>query len=144
MWLWSKKQDVQINLWNDHDSSSILKATNIQTNTYDQTFTQIELIHIDTLDGIMWSTIENKKILMKIDVQGFELEVLKWGRNLLNHVKMVIVESSYDELYEDQPLFDEVYMFMKNLWFQYIGSHYQSISPKNGKPMQQDAIFIKH
>ena len=144
MWLGHKVYKTIINLGDSRDSSSILQPTNKQLDTYGQSFTETEEITISTLDDIFWSDLNWKKILMKIDVQGFELEVLKWWYKFLKHTSMVIIESSYIELYKWQPLFDDVYEHMKDQWFSYIWTHYQSISPKNGQPMQQDSIFINN
>jgi hypothetical protein len=50
--------------------------------------------------------------LLKIDVQGFELEVLRGGVATLPRVAEVYVECSFFELYEGQALADEVIAFL--------------------------------
>ncbi|WP_460275498.1 FkbM family methyltransferase [Celeribacter sp. ULVN23_4] len=44
--------------------------------------------------------------LLKIDVQGSEIDVFKGGRRKLSHVSAVITEVATIPLYEDQPLLD--------------------------------------
>lgn len=50
--------------------------------------------------------------LMKLDVEGFELEVLKHAVNCLQHSQFVILEVSFLERHIGQPLFHEVVQFM--------------------------------
>jgi len=57
-----------------------------------------------------------KNSLLKIDVQGFEFEVLKGFSNSLKDLKYILVEISSITLYENQPLFDSInrYLMKKN------------------------------
>lgn len=144
MWLWSVKEEKYIYLCDSHDSSSLLVPSEKQKTTYEQKFEIWELIKIDTLDNIFLDTLKNKNVLMKIDVQWYELEVLKWWTKILKNINMIIIENSYSELYIWQPLFDDIYEYLNSHWYKYIWSLYQSISPINWKPMQQDSIYIKN
>jgi|GEM_PF-2838239 len=40
---------------------------------------------------------------------------MKGGTNTIRNAKVCIIETSVVELYNNQPLFDEIYEFMKNL-----------------------------
>lgn len=53
--------------------------------------------------------------LMKIDVQGFELEVLKGAEGSLGLIDHIFVESAIQPLYEGAPRFSDV--------FDYLDSH---------------------
>jgi hypothetical protein len=46
--------------------------------------------------------------LIKMDVQGFELEVLNGASDILSKVKYLILEVSFVEFYAGQPLIDEI------------------------------------
>ena len=48
---------------------------------------------------------------MHIDVQGAELEVLKGGQQILKYIDFIWIEVSKVELYENQPLVDEIQEF---------------------------------
>lgn len=50
--------------------------------------------------------------LIKLDVQGYELEVLKGGVECLAAASAVIAEVAFVELYEGQPMFHDVVRFM--------------------------------
>jgi FkbM family methyltransferase len=59
-------------------------------------------------------------ILLKLDVQGYEKEVLKGAEKTLNNVNYIILETSFCKLYENQPLFDELHHYIKNIGFELV------------------------
>ena len=100
-------------------------------------------VTIDTLDSILLPDSLEENILIKMDVQGFEDEVIKGGKEVFNAAKIIIVEVSFETLYKDEPLFDGVYSLLKPLGFNYVGNLKQSVNKENGKYLQADCIFIK-
>ena len=83
------------------------------------------------------------KILIKIDVQGFEKEVIIGGLNIFKIAKIIIIEVSFIELYADEPKFKGIYEILEPLGFSYMGSLKQSVNKKDGSYLQADCIFIK-
>jgi hypothetical protein len=78
--------------------------------------------------------------MIKLDVQGCELEVLKGGERCLNSAKAVLMEMSFIELYRGQPLFDDVVAFMADHGFRL---HAVSTTTPVGKPLlQTDFLFV--
>jgi len=125
-------------------SSSILKMKELHKNIFPQTINVFnEIVQIKDLDcfndEIKWI----QKTLMKIDVQGFELNVLKGAISSLNKVDVIIVEISFVELYENQPRFEDIYSFLIKSNFSYYGNFDQLKDPKSGSILQADAIFLK-
>ena len=59
------------------------------------------------LDSVLAERILVGPVLLKLDVQGFELEVLAGAEDTLRHVTAVVIEQSFDSVYEGQPLFPE-------------------------------------
>jgi FkbM family methyltransferase len=47
-------------------------------------------------------------VLCKLDVQGYELEVLRGATDTLRHVDALVVELAFEQHYAGQPLFSEV------------------------------------
>jgi len=97
------------------------------------------LTHYCTAQGLDFED----NILLKVDVQGYEHKVIDGSRNILNMVKVIIIETSFHELYEGQPLFAEIYELLNRLGFVYSGSWGELKSPLDGAPLQQDSIFIR-
>ena len=78
-------------------------------------------------------------------MQGFESQVIRGGKKTIDRAPIVVIETSFVELYEGQPLFADIYDQMRKLDFTYSGSLGlgQLRSPTNGLPLQQDAIFLR-
>jgi FkbM family methyltransferase len=100
-------------------------------------------VKVNTLDNIYGSVKPEKNILLKIDVQGFEKEVLQGAADMMKEVKVVIMEMSFVKLYTGQPLFHDVYMIMYERGFRFHGTLSQMLHPVTNEVVQIDAIFIK-
>lgn len=72
---------------------------------------------MDTLDSLTDAAVLQSPLLLKLDVQGFELEVLKGGRRTLNLSEVVILEASLLPYNEGAPLFADVVAFMNEAGF---------------------------
>jgi Methyltransferase FkbM domain len=84
-----------------------------------------------------------ENILIKIDVQGFEDRVIAGGLKTIQMAKLLIVETSFESLYDDQPLFDTIYEMLKRMGLTYHGNFNQFLNPIDGNILQADGIFIK-
>ena len=58
--------------------------------------------------------------LLKLDVQGFELDILKNATQTLKRVATLIVEVEYSEVYVGQPLFAEIDVFLRSQDFELV------------------------
>lgn len=147
IWLWAKESEMYINVADNwDDSSSILEMNDLHKEIFPFTNKQHkELIKISTLDKIFENLnkqFEKQKILIKIDVQWYEIETLKWWKDMLSNVYIIIIETSYSSLYKDQPLFIDIVNFMQEAWFKYFGASNTYHVNKTYKPLQEDSIFI--
>jgi FkbM family methyltransferase len=70
-----------------------------------------------TLDGFMAGRHYESPVLLKLDVQGFELEVLRGGAETLSRAEVVIMETSLIPYNENAPLLAEVVAFMAERGF---------------------------
>jgi FkbM family methyltransferase len=78
--------------------------------------------------------------VIKMDVQGFEKKVIEGGVNTVRSSQYCFIEMSFQQLYEEAPLFDEIYQLMRDLGFSIIGVSNPLRSP-SGTPLQVDGIF---
>ncbi|MDH6355287.1 FkbM family methyltransferase [Dysgonomonas sp. PH5-45] len=126
------------------DSSSMLKMGDLHKENFPYTKNE-KMIEVDVkrLDDCIDATKIQKPYLLKLDVQGFEKQVIDGGLEIVRNAEMIITEASYKELYEGQTLFDGMYETIKSFGFQYIGNLEQMDSAFNGEPLQGDAIFKK-
>ncbi|MGI8664198.1 MAG: FkbM family methyltransferase [Acidimicrobiales bacterium] len=56
-------------------------------------------------------------VLMKLDVQGYELEVLAGAGELLGAAFAIVIEQAFEQAYEGQPSFDQVHGELVRLGF---------------------------
>ncbi len=111
-----QKQTMYKDINNDSQSSSILEPKeHLKYHSYIEfEKDNKEIIYVDTLDSF---NIDNANILC-IDVQGYELNVLKGSKKSLNNVEALVVEINRKELYEGCPHVSEIDNFLKD--FNYV------------------------
>ena len=80
-----------------------------------------------------------KPVFLKIDVQGYELEVLK-GTTLKN-IKYIYLEGSYVKLYSNQPLINSISKYLTSKNFKKVG-RFNVLRDNFGKQLQADFLFI--
>ncbi|MDD8018875.1 MAG: FkbM family methyltransferase [Bacteroidota bacterium] len=142
--LGDEEKDSIINRNDYSPSSSLLPLTDLHKEAFPMTENVVgEKIQIRLLDNIASHLNLNKKILLKIDVQGYELNVLRGAERTLKAVDVILTETSFFELYKNQPLFDDMYTFLSQRGFQYFGSLEQLYDARDGRILQADSIFIR-
>jgi FkbM family methyltransferase len=93
--------------------------------------------------------------LIKIDVQGAELDVLEGGAATVSHALVVEAEVEFVSLYRDQPLFGGVHGFLRGRGFQFhkfidVGGRAFEPVVRTGNPLLPisqilwaDAVFVR-
>ena len=139
--LGSKVSNTTMNISNSIDSSSILNnkiQNDIFTGTQSVNQTNVK---VDKLDNYCKYFLSSTSLL-KIDVQGYELLLLKGATKSLKTIKYIFVELSFVELYESQPLFSDVYDFLRKSNFKMIDISYLYHHDK--MLVQGDFLFINN
>ena len=125
-------------------SSSLLRMANLHKTAFPESANHTdEAVEIKTLDDALADSKLKREILLKIDVQGYEDHVIAGGPQTIAQSKAIIIEVSFREVYEGQPLFDQTYELLKRNGFDYMGNLYQLLNPLDGSPLQADALFIR-
>jgi FkbM family methyltransferase len=125
------------------DSSSLLPISELQKRIYPGTV-EIEqrVIQQKPLGAILLPEDIKKTAFMKIDVQGYELQVLEGCASLLHIFSFLYIECSFLELYTGQSLVHEIISFLANRQFTLSGI-YNLDYDKKGQPIQGDFLFSK-
>jgi FkbM family methyltransferase len=124
-------------------SSSILEMNELHKTNFEFTRqSSREEIEVKRLDSLLNLITPDLATLIKIDVQGFETDVLKGGHDFIKKCGVLIIEMSFKKLYKDQPLFHEVYSILYDLGFRYHGNIEQLLSPINNQILQADCLFF--
>jgi hypothetical protein len=96
-----------------------------------------------TLDTVIQTVCKWDKVdFLKLDVQGFELEVLNGSSNCLKNCELVLLEASLIPVNKNCPLIIDVMSFMQERDFQLLDFCSQ-IRRKDGALWQTDLMFIK-
>jgi FkbM family methyltransferase len=141
--LGSVRKQMEIHVSKRDDSSSLLPISGLQDRIFPGTAEkETRTVEVKTLDEILSVDSIEQPALLKIDVQGFEIDVLKGCESLLPSFEYVYVECSFVELYEGQSLAHDVISFLSTEGFTLSGIFNLSYS-KQGFPIQGDFLFKK-
>jgi len=101
---------------NSGQSSSLLPPS-LHTIQYPGiVFNDVEEVEIKTLDSYLENT-NNSYNLMTLDVQGYELEVLKGASKTLNQIDYILCEVNRAELYKGCPMYTDIESYLSNYGF---------------------------
>lgn len=136
----SSPGSVTMNVSRRDDSSSILEIGSEQRRLFPGTDAVDEIeVEVTTLDAALDGSIDGPSLL-KIDVQGLELEVLKGAPSTLRQVDEALIECSFMELYESQALADQVIAHMLDHGLRLAGV-FNLASTADGDAIQADFFF---
>jgi FkbM family methyltransferase len=79
--------------------------------------------------------------LLKIDVQGYELEVLRGADRVLQQSSAVLIEVNYLQHYESAVSFNEIHGFLSDKGFQLNGISRPFMH--RGRPLWADAMYTR-
>lgn len=124
-------------------SSSFLPTTDRQTDAFPHTQSVTPITaNVRRLDDIATELSIVPPLFIKIDVQGYEMPVLLGGQATIREADIILVETSFVELYKGQALFSEIYELLTQWGFRYAGALDQFFDPKTGEILQSDSIFL--
>ncbi len=141
----SSETEMMINVSENFVSSSILKVDSASLSAEPTTrITHQEKIKLTTVDSFFKQHPDmDKEILLKLDVQGFEIEALKGAVSSLDKIRIVQAELSFTKLYENGPLYDEVAGFLKSHHFELFSIMPGFRDDATGQMLQADGLFVR-
>lgn len=137
---------AEINVSQNSYSSSLLKIDGLTTEIFpESSYINSEQVEVKRLDDLLSiDEYKSKKVLTKIDVQGFEEQVIKGGEEIILNSRAILIEFAFYPLYENQWLFKDTYNYFTKNGFSFLGNTEQILSKKNGIPLYGDAIFVNN
>jgi FkbM family methyltransferase len=143
--LGSKDGELELYKSSWHPASSFREMGDLHKQNYPHSSKSENIIvGIRQLDDIFEGSILPENIFIKMDVQGFEDEVIKGGIKTFSNSRVIVVESSFQKLYENEPMFHGIYSLLEPLGFEYRGSLKQSVNKMDESFLQGDCIFIRN
>jgi FkbM family methyltransferase len=107
-------------------SSSILKPKLHLEQYPDIIFDGVEMVEIDKLDNIEYD--RERYDYMHVDTQGYELEVLKGGKESLKYINEIVCEVYRAELYEGCPMMQMVSDYLLQQGFSLMSIFWRGMS----------------
>lgn len=138
-----EEKTMNMNLSSKDDSSSLLKIAKLQTENFPGTEkVGEEKIKVAPLDRFLDTTKLLSPVLLKLDVQGFELQALKGTKSLFKDIDYIYCECSFIQLYENQALASDVINFLYNNNFNLTGAFNMQFDTVSNC-IQADFLFEK-
>jgi hypothetical protein len=120
----------------------LLPITQLQDEIYPGTAeTGVEKVRVERLAGVLSAQEITAPALLKLDVQGYELQALRGCLDLLPSFTYVYVECSFVEFYRGQAFADQVIAFLRVQGFLLTGI-YNVLNDKSGRAVQGDFLFL--
>ncbi|MEX8548196.1 MAG: FkbM family methyltransferase [Mucilaginibacter sp.] len=132
--LGSTEQEVEFNIY--ETASSVLKENN-------ETGAKTEIRTLTTLDYLTVNTPFAQPDFIKIDTQGYELEILKGAKKTLQYAEFILLEVSLIDIYKSCPLVAEVMAFMQKKGFVLYDICSLMQRPFDKALYQSDFLFVK-
>lgn len=123
-------------------SSSILEMADLHRDAFPYTRRSAgQQVPVATLAQVLPSVA--RPALLKIDVQGYELEVLRGAGDTLAHYQAVVLEVSHAELYHGAPSPEELAGFLTAGGFQPAWRVDELRDPRTGELLQSDELWTR-
>ncbi|MBC7653965.1 MAG: FkbM family methyltransferase [Oligoflexus sp.] len=136
-------EQQEINISAHTPSSSLLKMADLHTEVFVGTdYVKKETITVKRLDNVFPELGIEGKFMVKVDVQGFEDRVIKGGLETLKKADCVLIETSFEELYKDQLLFDGIYQLLTGIGYVFEGNYTQTFNKEDGRILYAESFFV--
>jgi len=145
MALGSETREVEIHVAGNSASSSILPMNQRHENAAPESrYIGVQRVPMHRLDEVSHAAIDrSRRLLLKIDTQGYEMSVLAGAERMLPKVCGVQLELSLAQLYDGQVLYLEMIQWLQargfNLWSVIPGF----VDPVTARMLQFDGVFFR-
>jgi len=136
---------TEINISNNSPSSSLIEMMpqHIEAAPFAK-YIGKETISVKKLDTIFSNLdLSEKSLFMKLDVQGFEKQVLEGAKKSLPFIKGIQIELSLVPLYKGEGLYLEMINYLDDLGYSLFSIEPGFINAETGQLLQFDGIFFK-
>jgi len=137
--LGSQSSEATMGVSNFSDASSLLEP--VDGRSAELTVRSREQVQVAPMDEYVAANNLPLPDLIKLDVQGYELEVLKGALNCLHHARAILAEVSFKEFYKGQCLFHHIVQFCAERGF--YASAFAEHTRLGGRIEQTDVLFEK-
>jgi len=98
-------------------------------------------VAVSTLDRQLAESRLERPLLLKLDVQGYEAQVLSGAARLLRQVDWMVLEAAFEERYESEKLFPEILAAVTGYGFRLVRPVAFQVDPKTDAISEVDVLF---
>jgi FkbM family methyltransferase len=133
----------EINVSYNSESSSLMGMLPYHSEIAPESkYVDKEIISVKSLNSILPGLCSgNDKTWLKIDAQGYEMNILEGADKVLKYIDYLQLEMSFVPLYENQILFDELHDYLIRKGFERISIQPVFMDFNTGQILQVDGIY---
>ncbi len=138
-------EQIKINVSEGTSFSSFKTiGENIKIASPEAVVTHQELVNVKPLSEVIKKyKVPNKKMMLKLDTQGFDYDILESAKECLSDFNIIQTELSLIPVYEEQPLIEKVIDFLRANGFDISFLEPVYFNHVEKKYMEYDGFFIK-
>jgi FkbM family methyltransferase len=141
--LGSETGSLEMHIAGNSMSSSLLPMLPAHSDAAPESkYIAVEKVPVNRLDNL-WNASETDRILLKIDVQGYEKQVLDGAQQVLRNSGAVMIEMSFVALYDGQILAQELWHYLSEQGFEAWSLEPGFRHPVTARVLQCDGTFIR-
>lgn len=133
---------ITMHITEQDDSSSPLDLDESQQKIFGSRVVETREVPCGPLKQFLAKDELGSHTLLKIDTQGFEMEVLRAAEDVLDKIEAIYCEVSFICLYKGQALASDVIAFLKQKEFDLRGVYNLALD-KHAGPVQADMLFLR-
>lgn len=135
---------VTFNVTDNIVSSSILSPSELIYKFHGSKINIIKTIEVEQIRLDSVAELKDREIdIVKLDLQGYELEALKGMQGIIKKIKTITIEVEFIELYKNQALFSDIDIFLRKNNFQLLNL-YELWTQQDGQLTAGDAIYLNN
>ena len=138
--LGNQQGSATINISSFSDASSLMEATHLEFEQYNVQKAGEEQVEVKRLADLIETNLVPLADIIKLDIQGYELEALMGMGNWLKTVKYIICEVSFKQYYQNQPQFLDIANYLAGFKFEIFA--FSNNTPL-GSPLSQIDVLFK-
>jgi hypothetical protein len=145
MALGAHEGEIEINVSDFSEASSVLPASKPLLEIFPQSASSAkEMVPCHRLHNVADEYfVPGDRALLKVDVQGFEKQVLEGAESLLPKIGAIAVELSVVTMYDGQALAPEILEYLRarafEMWYMTPGF----VDPQSGQMLQYDVLMAR-
>lgn len=98
-------------------------------------------VKLCTLDKVFADIELSSPVMLKLDVQGYEAQVLRGATETLKRIDYVVLEASFKPMYQGEILFMDIVKLMEGFEFSFLRPVGMLSDPQTNEIIQMDALF---